>query len=662
MRRIGRYLVESELGRGGMGVVYRCHDPELGRTVAVKLLLNAEAADSEDRERFRREARAVARLDHPGIVAVLDVGEHMGHRYQVSAFAAGQTMDAALKTGTLSPRRLLEVVRDLALALAHAHDHGVVHRDVKPGNVVLDSDLRPRLIDFGLARLHDGSRQLSQTGFGMGTPSYMAPEQAEGDPSAICPATDVYALGGLLYRGLCGRTPFKASSLAALALKLLQELPAPPRDLNPEISPRLEAIILRCLEKQPEERYASAAALAEDLNECLQETGTEVRPPAAGRRRWPVAVASLTALLALGVVAVVVWPASPEKEVEVRKAPPDPSPSPRSQRAAERPVELPQEMRLAARVGGMDLVLIPPGTFWMGTSEEQLESPSKVMPPASGNDSREQKAEWWRFREVTLTRHFYVGVTEVTNAQFRLFKPDHDSDGCLANGCMTGLKKRFPTVSPEELSLSGDRQPVVHVTWRLARDYCRWLNQHAGRPDLEFKLPTEAQWERVCRGDVGGHDLRWWGDQDGPARKHENLLDGPTYDKLSKKWKGILSNPFDHDDGFLVTSPVASYRPNPLGVYDIYGNVQEWCRDGLWWSKEERPSSTDPFFAPLPGSLKVLKGGSYVSIRGRTRSGKVAGRSPDYETMYSGLRVVAEIVTTNEAAASPNRSNGRSQD
>ena len=140
------------------------------------------------------------------------------------------------------------------------------------------------------------------------------------------------------------------------------------------------------------------------------------------------------------------------------------------------------------------------------------------------------------------------------------------------------------------------------------------------------------------------------------------LLDGPTYDKLSKKWKGILSNPFDHDDGFLVTSPVASYRPNPLGVYDIYGNVQEWCRDGLWWSKEERPSSTDPFFAPLPGSLKVLKGGSYVSIRGHTRSGKVAGRSPDYERMYSGLRVVAEIVTTNEAAASSTPSDGRFQD
>ena len=660
--RIGRYLLESELGRGGMGVVYRCHDPELGRTVAVKLLLNAEVADSEGRQRFRREAKAVARLDHPGIVAVLDVGEHMGHRYQVSAFAAGQTMDAALKTGTLSPRRLLEVVRDLALALAHAHDHGVVHRDVKPGNVILDSEGRPRLIDFGLARLQDGSRELSQTGHAMGTPSYMAPEQAEGDPSAICPATDVYALGGLLYRGLCGRTPFRASSLAALALKLLQEPPTPPRELNPEISPRLEAIILRCLEKQPEERYASAAALAEDLNECLQETGAEVRPPGAGGRRWLVAgVAVMVALAAA--VAAVAWPSAPEGGAVAFKAPSDPSPSPRSQRAAERPVELPREVALGDQVGGMDLVLIPPGTFWMGTSEEHLESPSKVLPPGPGAYTREREAEWWRFREVTLTRHFYVGKTEVTNAQFRLFKPDHDSDGCSVKKCITDPEARFPMVSSEDLSLSGDRQPVVHVTWRQARDYCRWLNDHARRPDLEFKLPTEAQWERVCRGDVGGHDLRWWGDEDAPARNHENLLDGPTYEKLSKKWKGLLPDPFDHDDGFLVTAPVASYQPNPLGVYDIYGNVFEWCRDG--WREERQKthlSSSDPFMAPVPGGSMVLKSGGFLTAPGLSRSGRALGRLSNYEAIYIGFRVVAEIVTTNEAAASPNRSDGRSQD
>ncbi|MEZ0230895.1 MAG: serine/threonine-protein kinase, partial [Planctomycetota bacterium] len=207
-KRVGSYALGEELGRGGMGVVYRAFDTNLRRPVALKMILDASRADLEERERFEREARATAKLSHPGIVQVFDAGVHEGKPFLVMELVEGRSFETVLSgKEALTPRRVAEVVRGVAEALQHAHEHGVVHRDVKPQNVLLDREGRPRLVDFGLAR-DSATNNLTVTGSILGTPAYLAPEQARGESRGQGPAIDIYALGAVLYRALVGRPPF----------------------------------------------------------------------------------------------------------------------------------------------------------------------------------------------------------------------------------------------------------------------------------------------------------------------------------------------------------------------------------------------------------------------------------------------------------------------
>jgi serine/threonine-protein kinase len=275
-RRLARFVVTGELGRGGMGVVLRAFDPVVGRHVAIKLLLDPSAATPEIKARFRREVEAAGRLQHPGIVSILEAGEHAGQPYLVTELIDGESLAALLERGALPRRRAVEVVRDVARALAFAHAQGVLHRDVKPANVLVDRAGRARLIDFGLARL--GASQLTRTGQLLGTPAYMAPEQAGDSPSRHGPAVDVYSLGAVLYRALTGRPPVEADSVPSLLKRLLTDPVTPPRAHDPTIEPALEATTLRCLEKEPEAR-PSADALATALDAWL--SGPPDAPAAA---------------------------------------------------------------------------------------------------------------------------------------------------------------------------------------------------------------------------------------------------------------------------------------------------------------------------------------------------------------------------------------------
>ncbi len=296
---IGRFLPRRVAGRGGMGVVYRALDPTLGREVALKVLGPAADASEEARKRFIREAQATAKLRHPGIVAVHEVGLHEGRPFLVMDWVEGESLHELLARKAPPPRRLAEIVRDVARALHHAHDHGIVHRDVKPHNVMIAADGAARLTDFGIARVADATRMTADGAF-MGTPSYMAPEQAGGDSRDHGPATDVYGLGGILYRGLAGRPPFTASDPRELLKKVIIDEPTPPSRLRPSIHAELETIVLRCLEKSPRRRYASADEVAEELARWLEGDPIVARPPGpierarAGARRHPVrAVAAL---------------------------------------------------------------------------------------------------------------------------------------------------------------------------------------------------------------------------------------------------------------------------------------------------------------------------------------------------------------------------------
>ncbi|RMG14479.1 MAG: hypothetical protein D6731_10230 [Planctomycetota bacterium] len=291
-----------------MGAVYRARDVRLGRLVALKVIRSG-FFDEEALARFGREARAVAKLQHPGIVPLYDAGHHEGQPYIAMGYVEGRTLEEVLREGGLSPRRLAEVLAHVADALAHAHAQGVVHRDVKPQNIMLDAAGQPHLLDFGLARDASAKEELTQTGQVLGTLHYMAPEQASGEASAQGPPCDVYALGAVLYRALTGRAPFSeggGGQLAILKRVLLDEVAAPSRFAE-GVHPDLETIALRCMEKDPQRRYPGAAELADELRRFVD--GEPIRARPIGRRerlrRWAARNRALAAVLAASATVVV---------------------------------------------------------------------------------------------------------------------------------------------------------------------------------------------------------------------------------------------------------------------------------------------------------------------------------------------------------------------
>ena len=259
-RRFGDYELLEELGRGGMGIVYRArqHHPE--RTVALKMILRGELASAEDLARFQREAQAAARLEHPHID---------GQAYFSMRYVEGTTLARLVAQGPLPPREAARLVAVIARAVHYAHQNDILHRDLKPSNVLIDRDGQPHVTDFGLAKRVAGGESLTRTGAVVGTPSYMAPEQAVDSRGRVSPASDVYSLGAILYELLTGRPPFQAATHVDTLLLALDEPPVTPRRLNRNVDRALELICLKCLQKRPELRYPSAAKLADDLEAFL---------------------------------------------------------------------------------------------------------------------------------------------------------------------------------------------------------------------------------------------------------------------------------------------------------------------------------------------------------------------------------------------------------
>jgi tRNA A-37 threonylcarbamoyl transferase component Bud32 len=267
---IDGYEMGELLGRGGMGLVFKARQQALKRYVALKIILSGAHAGADERGRFRTEALAVARLHHPGIVQIYEVGEQAGCPYLVLELVSGGSLAAQLQGTPMPPRRAAQLLLDLARALQHAHEQGIVHRDLKPANVLLTETGGAKIADFGLAKLLDVEQGQTHTGAVLGSPSYMAPEQAAGKGRAIGPATDLYALGAILYEMLTGRPPFLGASFLETLEQVRSHELAPPQTLQPTVPADLATICLKCLEKVPAERYPSAAALAHDLELFLR--------------------------------------------------------------------------------------------------------------------------------------------------------------------------------------------------------------------------------------------------------------------------------------------------------------------------------------------------------------------------------------------------------
>jgi serine/threonine-protein kinase len=268
-RQLGEFELLEELGRGGMGVVYRARQRELEREVAIKVMLRGTHATRDDQARFRSEAEAAARLDHPHIVPIYETGEVDGWRYFVMRLVEGRTLAERLREGPMPDREAAELVMHVAQAIGYAHRLGVIHRDLKPANILIDEPGLPYVTDFGLAKREYSPDSLTLSGAILGTPSYMAPEQATRHRGLVGPGCDLFSLGAILYALLTGRPPFQGATPVDTVLTLLEQDPLPPRLLNRRIHRDLEMIVLRCLQKPPELRYPSADALAEDLEAFL---------------------------------------------------------------------------------------------------------------------------------------------------------------------------------------------------------------------------------------------------------------------------------------------------------------------------------------------------------------------------------------------------------
>ena len=278
----GEYELIGEIARGGMGVVFKARHKKLNRIVAIKMIRDGRLSSPQDIQRFHIEANAAAQLDHPGIVPIYEIGEHDGRPFFAMKFIEGGSLAQHIERFRSDQTKLVKFIVKIADAVHHAHQRGILHRDIKPANIVLDEAGEPLLTDLGLAKSIAGESELTQTGALVGTPSYMPPEQAHSG-SLVTTAADIYSIGAILYEMLCGEPPHKAETVLETILKVRSEPVQPPRSLNKSVDRDLELICMKCLERDPQSRYSSAAGLSSDLQNWLNGEPLSVKPPTVFR-------------------------------------------------------------------------------------------------------------------------------------------------------------------------------------------------------------------------------------------------------------------------------------------------------------------------------------------------------------------------------------------
>ena len=284
--RFGDYDLLNEIDRGGMGIVYRARQIQANRVVALKMILAGKFASKKELRRFYCEAEAAARLDHPNIVPIYEIGEHDGHPFFTMAYVDGPNLATRIAQGPLAQREAAVLVREITAAIEYAHQRGIVHRDLKPANILLNRNGQTRITDFGLAKRIGDQNELTVTGDVVGTPNYMSPEQVNGNPTNVGAHSDIYSLGAILYCLLTGRPPFQAATILETFTQTTQAEPVAPRQLVPTISSDLETVCLKCLQKAPSKRYPTATELLADLDRYLEGKPVQARPIGQLERSW----------------------------------------------------------------------------------------------------------------------------------------------------------------------------------------------------------------------------------------------------------------------------------------------------------------------------------------------------------------------------------------
>ncbi len=462
---IGPYQLLEEVGRGAVGVVFRGFDPAIGRQVAIKIIQPGQFASSEERDdlklRFTREAAAAGKLSHPNIVTVYQLGEEGDIQYLVLELINGFSLEKTLASGQpLDQTTTVSIVTQVADALDYAHSEGVIHRDVKPANILLRPDGRVKITDFGLARI--ASQSVTRTGFTFGTPAYMSPEQIES--ANVTGQADQYSLGVIAYQMLSGKKPFVADTGPSLMFQIMQAQPASVHLLNPAVSPRASEVMAKVLSKKPEERFASCREFGDRLAEALGvSTPDERRPISAipAPMPFPRPVSGIVAQDRSGktrpVSAAVVPERKSRKGLWVAACLAVAGLAGAAWVWGNRlalpavPTAPPGAGRKVNAKDGLSYIWIPPGTFRMGCSPEDAECTVGERPQ----------------HEVTISKGFWMGKTEVTQEAWQRVMHANPSD------------------------FKGPALPVENVSWGEARSYCE---------ATDMRLPTEAEWEYAARG------------------------------------------------------------------------------------------------------------------------------------------------------------------
>ena len=641
---LGRYHILEPLGEGGMAVVYKAFDTHLEHEVAVKVIRTEQispAALSRALNRFEREAKAVAKLDHPNIVKVMDYGDHEGSPYLVMPYLPGGTLKQYLKEhGRMAWKDAAHLLIPIAEALDYAHEQKLIHRDVKPSNILLTAKGRPMLTDFGVAKIIDDemTQDLTGTSATVGTPEYMAPEQVVS--KTVDHRADIYALGVVYYEMVTGRRPYEADTPMAVLFKHASAPLPRPKDLAPDLPDEVEQVLLKALAKRPEDRYQDmgtfAAALeretpggvpfnanvetntvqsitntyatigqfeskgeeenpvkpvviappvthpvTQELVSPAPVMGTEPTPATMGRNRAVIfGIIALVAFLVIGIASGWFTRRSTPltTEVPVLEGTVEPTILPTQPTTPSEGITIGSTM--ISPIDGMTMVYVSAGEFLMGSPEG-----------AGYDDERPQ--------HTVYLDAYWIDQTEVTNAMYAR---------CVADGgCTEPRSRESYTRDSYYGNPDYDEYPVISVTWHQAEAYCQW----AGR-----ELPTEAQWEKAARG-TDGRTYPWGNEP--PAGNLVNFADKNTdYDWSNKAI----------DDGYEDSAPVGTYPDgaSPYSALDMAGNVLEWVAD--WYGDYPSGSVSNPT-GPTIGESRVLRGGSWNNlvsdIRSAFRSRSVPG-------------------------------------
>jgi len=624
-KNLGHYHILEKLGEGGMAVVYKAFDTQLEKEVAVKIIRTEniqQSALQRTLKRFEREARALTKLTHSNIVSVLGHGEQDGVPYLVMPYLPGGTLKEEIaKAPRMSWKKAAAFLAPMARALEEAHRQDIVHRDVKPANILITKDGAPMLSDFGVAKVlqDDETMDLTGTGVGVGTPAYMAPEQGLGRP--VDARTDIYALGIVFYELVVGRKPYSADTpMAVLHKQLSEPLPRPSKAV-PDLPLRVEQILLKALAKDPKNRYQAMGTIALALEEVAQgnlhpekqipewKQEKTSKKPLLTKKQWAWLLGGgiflLVCLLALGGLSfgasrllAARQTESPEvnqtEEVVVQERISTPL-------LTETPLVTPlPSVTPEPVVRKAALVHIPVGEFIMGSDPSEKYFWGAEAP-----------------KHDVFLDEFWIYDVEVTNAMYKACDE--------ADICPRPVENYSNTHSDYYTNPKYDNYPVIYITFHAAQAYCRWAG---GR------LPSEAEWEKAARGTDGR--MYPWGDKEIEIR-FANFCDvscpNPDTNEIE----------IEFDDGYRDLAPVGSFPDgiSPFGVYDMAGNALEWVAD--WYGAYYYESS--PYInptGPTSGSRHPIRGGSWYSGREGLRAAARSSLNADatYDTV--GFRCVVD--------------------